>query len=131
MGRKTALLWNASEMLDTESQEAHAEWSWPLRLGGVIGHFGVLVPLAVLGLVVTWPMRSRLWILHAMTVAYAASVVLFYVFARYRYPLVPLLIVFAAAGVVEMRDFFVARGFSHAFSGLKACATTLAAIAAA
>jgi len=51
-------------------------------------------------------MRSRLWVLYAMTAAYAASVVAFYVFARYRYPLVPLLILFAAAGVVEGRAFF-------------------------
>jgi tetratricopeptide (TPR) repeat protein len=105
MGRKVALLWNATEMLDTESQEAHAEWSLPLRLGGFIGHFGILVPLALFGVVVSWPMRSRLWILYAMTLAYAASVVLFYVFARYRYPLVPLLILFATAGLVEARAF--------------------------
>ena len=31
MARKVALLWNATEMVDTESQEAHAEWSLPLR----------------------------------------------------------------------------------------------------
>jgi tetratricopeptide (TPR) repeat protein len=140
-GRKIALLWNATEMVDTESQEAHAEWSLPLRLGGVIGHFGILVPLALFGIIVTWPVRSRLLVFYAMTLAYAASVVAFYVFARYRYPLVPLLILFAAAGVVGARDFFaargfgvsVARGFSPAIAGLKACATAwrpLAAVAA-
>ena len=99
MGRKVVLLWNVTEMVDTESQEAHAEWSLPLRIGGLVGHFGVLVPLALLGVFVTWPMRSRLWILYAMTMAYAASVVVFYVFARYRYPLVPLLMLFAAGGI--------------------------------
>jgi tetratricopeptide (TPR) repeat protein len=104
MARKFALLGNATEMLDTESQEAHAEWSWPLRIGGWFGHFGILVPLAVLGLVLTWPLRSRLWVVYAMTIAYAASVVVFYVFARYRYPLVPLLIVFAAGGLVHAAD---------------------------
>ena len=132
-GRKIALLWNATEVLDTESQEAHAEWSWPLRIGGVVGHFGVLAPLAVFGLIVTWPMRSRLFIFYAMTLAYAASVVVFYVFARYRYPLAPLLILFAAGGIAGARHFFLARGFSPAFAGLKACATswgTLAAVAA-
>jgi tetratricopeptide (TPR) repeat protein len=102
MARKFALLWNATEMLDTESQEAHAEWSWPLKLGGIVGHFGVLVPLALLGVMLTWPMRSQLWIFYAMVVAYAASVLVFYVFARYRYPLVPLLIIFAAAGLTKM-----------------------------
>jgi tetratricopeptide (TPR) repeat protein len=103
MVRKFALLWNATEMLDTESQEAHAEWSWPLRAGGIVGHFGILVPLAVLGVIVTWPMRRRLWIIHALIAAYAASVLLFYVFARYRYPLAPLLIVFAAAALANPR----------------------------
>jgi tetratricopeptide (TPR) repeat protein len=102
MGRKVVLVWNATEMVDTESQEAHAEWSLPLRLGGFVGHFGILVPLALFGVFVTWPTRSRLWIFYAMTMAYAASVVLFYVFARYRYPLVPLLMLFAAAGVVAI-----------------------------
>ncbi len=68
-----------------------------LRIGSWIGHFGLLVPLAVLGVIVTWPDRRRLWILYALTLTYALSVVMFYVFARYRYPLVPFLLLFAAA----------------------------------
>jgi tetratricopeptide (TPR) repeat protein len=104
VARKAALLVNATDLLDTESQESHAEWSLPLRVTGIVGHFGVLVPLAVLGMILSWPRRSRLAPLYAMLIAYAASVVLFYVFARYRYPLVPLLILFAAAGVVDLWD---------------------------
>ena len=102
--RKVALLVNASEMLDTESQESYAEWSLPLRLGGIVGHFGILVPLAVFGLITTWPDRRRLWLLHALALAYAASVVMFYVFARYRYPLVPFLLLYAAAGLAILFD---------------------------
>jgi tetratricopeptide (TPR) repeat protein len=98
-GRKLALLVNATETLDTESQESYAEWSWPLRVLGRVGHFGVLVPLAVLGALLAWPPRRRVAILYAMTAAYAASVLVFYVFARYRLPLVPLLILFASATV--------------------------------
>ena len=99
VGRKLALLWNAGEMLDTESQESHAEWSIVLAIGGWFGHFGLLVPLALLGILATWHERARLWLLYAMTIAYAASVVAFYVFARYRFPLVPFLMLFAAAGL--------------------------------
>jgi tetratricopeptide (TPR) repeat protein len=109
MGRKIALLWNATEMLDTESQETHAEWSLPLRLLGPLGNFGVLVPLALFGAIVSWPLRSRLGIVYAMLFAYAASVVVFYVFARYRYPLVPFLLLFAAAGLVAIPDALRAR----------------------
>jgi tetratricopeptide (TPR) repeat protein len=99
LGRKFALLWNADEMLDTESQQTYAEWSWPLAATGWFAHFGVLVPLAVLGVWATWHNRRRLWIFYALTIAYAASVLLFYVFARYRFPLVPLLMLFAGAGI--------------------------------
>ena len=106
--RKTALLWNATEVLDTESQETHAEYSWPLKVLGIVGHFGVLVPLALLGVVSTWPLRRRLAIVYALTLAYAASVVAFYVFARYRYPLVPTLMIFAAAGIVDARAWLTA-----------------------
>jgi tetratricopeptide (TPR) repeat protein len=101
VARKTALLWNATEVVDTESQESHAEWSWPLKLLGPIGHFGVIVPLALLGAIVTWRDRSRLAVLHALLLAYAASVVAFYVFGRYRYPLVPLLLLFASAAIAK------------------------------
>jgi len=102
LGRKTALLWNRSEMLDTESQESYAEWSTLLRLAGRLGHFGVLVPLACLGIIITWPSRNRLWVIYGISTAYAASVVMFYVSARYRYPLVPFLLLFAAAGLVAL-----------------------------
>jgi tetratricopeptide (TPR) repeat protein len=105
MARKTALVWNATEMVDTESQESHAEWSWPLRLLGPVAHFGVLVPLALLGLIVTWRDRSRLAVVYALLATYAASVVAFYVFGRYRYPLVPLLLIFGAAAVAEAPAF--------------------------
>jgi tetratricopeptide (TPR) repeat protein len=105
LGRKVALLSNAVEVLDTESQESYAEWSTPVRLAAYVGHFGVLLPLAAFGVWVTWPQRKRLLILYAMAIAYAASVVMFYVFARYRFPLVPFLVLFASAGLASLPRF--------------------------
>jgi hypothetical protein len=102
MARKAALLVNAREAIDTESQESYAEWSWPLRLLGPVMHFGVLVPLAAFGLWATWADRRRLAVFLAMAFAFAVSTIAFYVFARYRYPLVPLLVLFAAAGVAAL-----------------------------
>lgn len=106
MARKFALLWNATEAVDTESQYTHAEWSDPLRLTGVVTHFGVIVPLAAFGIWTTWPRPERWWLLYLMAATYAASVLAFYVFTRYRYPLLPFLVLFASIGVVEARRVF-------------------------
>ena len=122
LGRKLALLSNATESLDTESQETYAEWSTPVRLAAHVGHFGILVPLAAFGVWAAWPQRKRLGILYAMTLAYAVSVVIFYVFARYRFPMVPFLVLFAAAGLASLPRFVRARSARSA----QACATVLA-----
>jgi tetratricopeptide (TPR) repeat protein/4-amino-4-deoxy-L-arabinose transferase-like glycosyltransferase len=118
MARKFALLWNATEMLDTESQESYADWSAPIRFGSIVGHFGVLVPLACLGIVVTWTERRRLWVLYAMIAAYSASVLLFFVYARYRFALVPFLVLFASAGVASTLEYSRTAGWLGPLSGL-------------
>lgn len=128
MARKVLLLLNANEMLDTESQESYAEWSWPLAIGGWIGHFGVLVPLAIAGVFVTWPLRRHLWLVYALTLAYAASVVVFYVFARYRYPLVPFLLLFSAAAVAGGHAFW--RGASARMRGAAVAAVAASLLVA-
>lgn len=127
LARKTALLVNATEAIDTESQESHAEYSWPLRVLGPVTHFGVLVPLATLGLWVVWPDRRRVWVLPAMALALGAATVAFYVFARYRYPLAPILIVLAAAALSGMAEAWRTRPHAQAIGAL-ASATTLAVV---
>ena len=105
MGRKAVLLWNRTEFVDTESQASYEDSSSLLHALAPVGHFGILVPFAVLGIIATWPDRSRAGVYYAIAAAYAASVVLFYVSARYRMPLVPLLILFAAAGLASLTTF--------------------------
>ncbi len=103
--RKFMLLISATEMIDTEAQESHAEWSSPLRWAGGVWHFGMLLPLALVGVVVTWQQRKRLWILYALSAVYALSVVAFFVVARYRYPLVPFAVLFASVGLSQLPAF--------------------------
>ena len=105
IGRKFALLWNATEVIDTESQYSHADRSVPLRLTGYMTHVGVMAPLALLGVWVSWRQRREFWLLYGMFVTYAASLVLFYVGAQYRYPLVPFFVLFASFGLVDGRRF--------------------------
>ncbi len=103
MARKLALTFNALELADTESQEVYAEWAWLLRIMGPFD-FGLLLGLAALGAALTARSWRRLWLLYVLAATYALSVALFYVFARYRFPLVPVLMLLAAGGVLEALD---------------------------
>ena len=107
LGRKLLLVGSATEMLDTEAQESHAEWSPVLLVLQPIAHFGVVLPLAVLGVIVSWRDRRRLVVLYAMAGVYAVSMLVFFVVARYRYPLVPFVLLFAAAGIAGAKSFFL------------------------
>jgi tetratricopeptide (TPR) repeat protein len=116
--RKFRLLWNDAEILDTESQESHEDYSPELFLLAHVARFGVLVPLACLGLWISWGDRRRLWLLYAMTAAYTMSVLAFYVVARYRLPIVPILIMLAALAVVRGRAFVLTLKPTRAITGL-------------
>jgi tetratricopeptide (TPR) repeat protein len=104
LARKLALTFTAVEIVDTEDPYTYADSSLPLRLASLL-HFGVLAPLALLGMWITWPERRRLLPFYLLLLAYTASLVAFYVFGRYRLPLVPLLALFAAGGVAGIARF--------------------------
>jgi tetratricopeptide (TPR) repeat protein len=96
LGRKLLLTFNAAEVVDTESIEVYAEHS---RMLGTLFwfDFGVILPLAAIG---AWQTRrewKRLALLYAQAGSLAASVALFYVLARYRYPIVPVVLLLAGA----------------------------------
>ena len=102
LGRKMLMVWNRYEVGDAESLYVYANQSRVLSGLVSIWHFGGLVPLAAVGIVATWSQRRRLWIYYALIGSMACAVALFYVMARYRFPLVPLLVPFAAAGLVDV-----------------------------
>jgi len=128
LGRKLLLAVNAVELVDTEDQYTWAEYSWMLWTSGRVFHFGVLAPLACLGAFVTWSARRRLWVLYALTGVYLGSLLLFYIFARYRLPIVPIAMLLAAAGVVGARAFVREAARSRAVGAL--AATVLVAVVA-
>jgi tetratricopeptide (TPR) repeat protein len=116
--RKFRLLWNDVEILDTESQESHEDYSPALFLLARVARFGVLMPLACLGLWISWDDRGRLWLLYAMTAAYGMSVLAFYVVARYRLPIAPILMLLAAVAFVRGRAFVFGLKPARAIAGL-------------
>ncbi len=101
MGKKWLMVWNVREIDDSDDFYLYQKWSPLLSFLASMGNFGLLVPLAALGCLLTWNQRRRLWLLYGMSGSFAFSVALFYVFARYRFPLVPLLALFAGAGLVK------------------------------
>jgi len=102
MGRKWLILWNVHEFEDADDFYLYQRWSWLLTVLARATHFGVLAPLAAMGIVVTWRERWRLWLLYLLLASLALSVALFYIFGRYRFPMIPFLALFAGAGIVEV-----------------------------
>ncbi len=104
MLRKTLLVLNAIEIGDTESVYGYAEQSTLLAMLLRLFHFGLLLPLALVGMWLNRADWRRHLPLYLLLTSYALSVVLFFVFDRFRFPLVPLLAVFAAPALLRLRE---------------------------
>jgi tetratricopeptide (TPR) repeat protein len=101
MAIKTALTWGAFEIADVEDIYVYADSAWLLRWLLRVWNFGLLAPLACAGFVMAWPRRHDLSLLAALAFVYTGSVALFITFARFRLPLVPMILPLAAFAVVE------------------------------
>jgi len=113
MAWKLFLTWNTLELVDGEGLRVHQHFSPLLSALGWVLTFGTLCPLAAIGLWLTRHDWRRLWLLYFMLLAFAGTMTLFILFARYRYPLVPVVVLFAAAGIVGTWDWwFGGRGVS-------------------
>ena len=95
--RKFRLFWHAFEIpvsVDIHFYEAHSYLSY-LNLFG----FGLVAPLALVGLVWNWNRWRQYGLLYGFGLSYLVSGLLFTVCARYRLPAVPFLMLFAAEAV--------------------------------
>jgi tetratricopeptide (TPR) repeat protein len=101
LGRKLLLTFNAAEVVDTESIEIYAEHS---RVLGTLFwfDFGVILPLAAIGAWLTRREWKRLALLYGVAGSLAVSVALFFVLARYRYPVVPVVLLLAGAALAAV-----------------------------
>ena len=99
--KKIALFWNGFEATNNESIYFFSRYSSLLR-GLVFDRvlyvpFGLLGPLALVGIFLGWRDHRRKIVLPVLLVAtYFVSVILFFVCARYRVPVLPFLIVFCS-----------------------------------
>ncbi len=121
---KTRLFWTDYELGNNQDESFFA-----LRYGPVLRvlplTFGLVAPLGLLGLALTLRRGWRAFPAWGFVPVYSASVIAFFVCARFRIPILPLLIVFAASSVFWMLDALRARrwrplGFALATAGLLA-----------
>jgi tetratricopeptide (TPR) repeat protein len=98
--RKVRSFWGAFEIPDSLDYSLYRETAPVLRLP--IPGFGLLAPLALVGAALSVRRRGWLRLLLVFGAAYSASVILFFVFSRFRMVLAPALYVFAAHAVVEL-----------------------------
>lgn len=96
MARKSLMVMLAQEIPDTEDIYTYREFSFILDGLHRVAHFGTLLALAVMGFWIGGKRWQTHWIVPAMGLVYAASVVLFFVFDRYRFPLAALILPAAA-----------------------------------
>jgi tetratricopeptide (TPR) repeat protein len=103
--KKVRLLLGGDEIYRNQAIYPSRRYSPVLRpliwkIPGLAFPFGVLAPLALLGIAVAW---RRAPLLAAFVLLYAMAVLAFFIAARYRVPLVPYLAIFGVAGAIWIR----------------------------
>ena len=97
---KAFFFWNKHERANVENVSFHRE------LQGILGlpllTFGAVAPLSLLGIFLTRNRAKRFWLLYGGVITYFFAGLAFYILARYRLPVVPFLLPFLGAGLVEL-----------------------------
>ena len=104
--KKLYLVFYGEELTPNSDLDIYRERSWLLcilisKCGPLFIPFGLLFPFFVLGIGVEGAHRDK-WLLIGYICVYSLSLMLFHVRARYRVPIVPIMIPFAAAGILYL-----------------------------
>lgn len=121
---KTAGFWHGDE---TGRNQAIYYWrnysgllSVLLWKYGLAFPFGLVAPLALFGLLLS-VRREGLTLPVLFVLAYGLGVILFFVTARYRIPVMPMLLLFAGYGLLDLIDQIRERGIKGAGFGIAVC----------
>ena len=106
MVRKLRLLVNGYEIPNNQNiyfARSFVPWLKPLLFSkGISFPFGVVAPLALVGLGLSLRRWRRYLLCYLLLTAYSISLLLFFVCARFRQPMLPVLLIFAVFGAIEL-----------------------------
>ncbi len=100
--KKTALFWGSREFPNNQDYNFFRLHSWVLR--NPVVNFGVVAPLALVGVFALLPSWRKLYFAYAFLIPYFVVTVAFFVCARYRAPVLPVLCIFAGGAVSHLAD---------------------------
>ncbi|MCK4830391.1 tetratricopeptide repeat protein, partial [bacterium] len=107
MCKKFAYFWTGVEITNNEDIYYFTRFSRTLRLfmwkKALAFPFGIICPIALMGIIISGKCWRRLLLFYGFIFFYMVSVILFFVCARYRLPVIPILLIFAGYTV----DFWV------------------------
>ena len=128
MLKKTALFWNRAETGSNRDYAFAARDSLVLRLTLPVG-FALIGPFGLAGMIALLVQRGRsrpeILFLSLFTVIYMAGVVIFFVNARFRMPVVPLLILFGSIFILRTTHRLRKRPFPRLAVALLAAAALI------
>jgi tetratricopeptide (TPR) repeat protein len=93
LARKVFFFWSVYEVPQIEHLRFERRYSWILRIPSPT--FGIVCPLGILGIVLSLRRHKEAYLLLLFILAYSATIVVFFVVARYRLPMIPALLVFS------------------------------------
>ena len=124
MGRKLGVFWHGDERGRNQPIYFWRTYSTVLSAtlwkAGIAFPFGLVAPLALWGMLLSLRRIGPTWAL-LYVLCYCLGVVAFFVAARYRVPVLPVLIVFAAYGLWVLWDWGRARCWRSLGLGLAVC----------
>ena len=94
LGKKFVLFWNGREHIDEVGYYIFGEQTEFLKF--LPFRFSLISPLALLGIILSWPLRKRMALLYFFVFGLALATIFFFINSRYRLAVVPYLIIFAA-----------------------------------
>ncbi len=92
--RKFFLFWSVYEIPQIEHLAFEKRYSWLLRIP--TPSYGIICPLGIVGIWLGVRRRRQAWLAFLFILVYSLTIISFFVVARYRLPMIPALMAFAA-----------------------------------